>query len=350
MVNTTSQFLIEHPKRQERINIWEGYAEYYDIAIDSVNLGTKYKLTPGQIDRACAQIKRKGTDNVSRTLYELFQPKLTRGSIEPNHPNCSIDDLVVPKETKDKIYEICSQVWYSNKVYDDWNMESKYAYGKAVSVLLSGPPGTGKTMTARVISDMLGLPLYRVNLSQLVDKYIGETEKHLEEIFANAEQSNIILFFDEADAVFGKRSEINDSKDKYANTEVSYILQRIESYEGVVILATNYMANIDNAFMRRMKYILSFHLPDEKERLQVWKGCLAPQVPVNEIDFDYLVSQFEFSPSTIKDVVLNAAFMAASEDEPIGMKHIIKGIKNELMKTGKPVLESEFGRYAYLYE
>jgi SpoVK/Ycf46/Vps4 family AAA+-type ATPase len=348
MPDGVRQFKIEHPVRKERIRLWEGYGEYYEIEIEPVDLGTKYKFTPGEIDRACRQLKANGVEKISETLSEIMPPVFTKGTIEPYHPNCTLDDLVVSDDIRQKINEICAYVWYSSKVYDEWNLESKYAYGKAVSVLLSGPPGTGKTMTARVIADMLKLPLYRVNLSQLVDKYIGETEKHLEEIFTNAEQSNLILFFDEADAVFSKRSEVNDSKDKYANTEVSYILQRIESYEGIVILATNYKSNIDNAFMRRMKYIISFQLPNKDERLELWKGCFTNETPLCDIDYEYLAEQFEFSPSTIKNVVLTASFVAASEDSPIEMRHIIGGIKNEYEKSGKPVLIAEFGRYADL--
>lgn len=350
-----NQFQCRTLSRTERIQLWEGYAKLYGIQLDAVQLGSKYKFTPEEINKACMQLKARGEKEklgemqIFETLSRILPPVMTKGTIEPFHPNCTLEDLVLPEEMKDRIREICSHIWHSHKVYDEWNLESKYAYGKAVSVLLSGPPGTGKTMTARVISDLLKLPLYHVNLSQIVDKYIGETEKHLEEIFSNAERSNIILFFDEADAVFGKRSEVTDAKDRYANTEVSYILQRIEAYDGIVLLATNYKGNIDAAFMRRIQYILNFHLPDEEERFMLWRKCFPRESPLENIDFEYLAKQFEFSGSNIKNSALTAAFLAAGEGSAIGMKHVLGGIKNEYKKNGKPVLSADFGKYAYLY-
>ena len=338
--------------RSERIRLWEGYAKARQLEIDPVQLGSKYCFSPEEIRNACLQLKTRQGEKpldereTAELLRSVLPPVLTKGKIEPYHPDCTLDALVLPKQTKDKIMEICANVWYRHKVYDQWNMESKFAYGKAVSVLLSGPPGTGKTMTARVLSDLLQLPLYHVNLSQIVDKYIGETEKHLEEIFTNTEKGNLILFFDEADSVFGKRSAVNDSKDKYANTEVSYILQRIESFDGIVILATNHIGNIDPAFMRRMKYVIKFQLPDRDERLRLWQGSFPAECPAQGIDFDYLAEQFEFSGSSIKNAVLSAAFLAAQEDQPIQMRHLISGVKNEYVKMDKPVFPSGFGKYA----
>lgn len=192
------------------------------------------------------------------------------------------------------------------------------------------------------------LPLFKVDLSQVVDKYIGETEKRLEEIFQKAQQSNLILFFDEADSIFGKRSEVKDAKDKYANIETSYILQRIEEYDGVVLLATNYKNNIDPAFMRRIRYEISFSLPNKEIREEIWRSLFIKEVPYKDIDFDFLAQQFEFTGALIKNVMLYAAFKAASEDSAITMKHILKGVMYENKKQGKTMSLDEFGIYQEL--
>lgn len=349
-----AQFTFDALDRKERIEMWEGYSSLYQLKLDGVLLGSKYKFTPDEIKKACIQLKarekggRLEEGQIAMVLGEILPLVQTRGRIEPWHPNCSLDNLVLPEETKRKIEEACLRIWHSYQVYNQWNMESKFAYGKAVSILLSGPPGTGKTMAARVIADRLKLPLYHVNLSQLVDKYIGETEKHLEEIFLNTERGNIILFFDEADAIFSKRSDITDAKDKHANTEVSYILQRLESYDGIVVLSTNYKGNIDKAFIRRMQIVISFHLPDKKERHMLWERCFPEETPKEGIDFIYLAEQFELNGSEIKNIVLTAAFLAAEEGKPVCMKHIINGIKSEYRKIEKPIIIGEFGKYAYL--
>ena len=245
---------------------------------------------------------------------------------------------------------ICSHVWHRHKVYDEWNMDSRYAYGKNVSALFFGPPGTGKTMAVHVLANMLNLPLYRIDLSQVVDKYIGETEKRLEEIFDSAEKNNTVLFFDEADAIFGKRSDVNEAKDKYANTEVSYILQRIEQYDGIVILATNYRKNIDEAFMRRIRYVVEFSLPDKELRKELWQTSFSKEIQTEGLDFEYLAEQFEVAGGAIKNIVLNAAFLAAAENRPVGMVDVLRSVRNENVKIGKVMLSKDFGRYEELME
>lgn len=342
--------------REERIHLWEQYLNYFDLSLDAMQIGSKYKFTPAEINKAVRQLRAEfdaGNElsdfRVQNTLIRVLPPIATKGRIEPPHKNCTMDSLILPPQEELIINQICNHVKYSHQVFDNWNMESRFAYGKAISVLLCGPPGTGKTMTARVLSDRLGLPLYHVNLSQLVDKYIGETEKHLEEIFSNAEKSNIILFFDEADSVFSKRSQVSDSQDKYANTEVSFILQRLEAYDGMVILSTNFLNNIDHAFLRRIQYIVNFNMPGTEERKKLWENAIPAECPTERIDFEYLSQQFELSGSSIKSAVLTATFYAAGHHEVLGMKHLIFGVKNEFIKTGKPVFAASFGEYAYLY-
>ncbi len=346
---------IEKPTREERIQLWKQYLNDYGLELDPVLLGTKYKFSPEEIHRAVRQLRAESGDGnvlprqtVIRTLAGVMPPLTTKGRIEPPHENCTMDSLVLPPQTIQTLKQICDHVRFGHQVFDEWNMESRFAYGKAVSVLLCGPPGTGKTMTARVLSDELGLPLYHVNLSQIVDKYIGETEKHLEEIFSNAEKSNIILFFDEADSVFSKRSTVTDAKDKYANTEVSYILQRLEAYDGIVILSTNFLNNIDAAFIRRIQYVITFYMPGAEERKKMWQSAIPEECPTGQIDFDYLAEQFEFSGSNIKSAVLTSVFYAAGQGESLGMRHLIYGIRNEFVKKGKPVFAADFGEYGYL--
>ena len=213
-----------------------------------------------------------------------------------------------------------------------------------------GPPGTGKTMAAQVIANELQMDLFRVDLSQISSKYIGETEKNLEKVFREAEQSNVILFFDEADSLFGKRTEVKDSNDKYANQETSYILQRIESYDGMVILATNLARNFDPAFMRRITVSIQFDLPDAETRLQMWRDMLQnTELAGNEGTLRSLAEQFELSGSSIKSIVRNAVFMALMEGCPLRAAHIAMAIKVEFEKMGKLVTASSLGTfYGYI--
>ena len=205
-------------------------------------------------------------------------------------------------------------------------------------------------MAVYVLANMLHLELYKVDLSKVVDKYIGETEKRLEEVFKKAENSNMILFFDEADALFGKRSEIKDARDKYANTEVAYILQKIEEFDGIVILSTNYRENVDVAFMRRMKYEVRFSMPPKEIREEIWRNVLGGKVITDVIDYEYLADNFEFSGASIKNVALNAVFKAVSQDMAVSMEHIVWAVRMEYEKTGKMVFREEFGKYGYLIE
>ena len=209
------------------------------------------------------------------------------------------------------------------------------------------PPGTGKTMTAQVLASRLGLALYKVDLSQIVDKYIGETEKRLRQVFDQAEKSNLVLFFDEADALLGKRSEVKDAKDKYANTEVAYLLQRMEEYQGVVLMATNQAGSIDAAFARRFRCHLAFTLPDEPLRRKIWTGALAG-IPSEGIQLDYLARQFPLSGAQIKNIVLNAAYQAAADGKVLHMDHLVLAMFEELQKEGNVLLASEFGEYGVM--
>lgn len=205
-----------------------------------------------------------------------------------------------------------------------------------------------KTMTAQTIANELGVPLYQVDLSIVLDKYIGETEKHLEEIFSYAEKTNVVLFFDEADALFGKRGEVTEGRDRYANMGVAYILQRIEQFDGIVILSTNFYNNIDKAFLRRMKYVLKYQMPDEAIRRSIWESCLPAEQFQEEIDIDYLASQFEFTGGMIKNTVLNACVTAVHSGEKLSMEHLLWAIRAEYEKMEWPVSAEIWGEYRYL--
>jgi SpoVK/Ycf46/Vps4 family AAA+-type ATPase len=231
-------------------------------------------------------------------------------------------------------------------VYSNWGFEKRIAAGKGLKVLLSGASGTGKTMTASVVARELGLELYKIDLSSLVSKYIGETEKNLDRIFRAAQCSNAILFFDEADALFGKRSETKDAHDRYANIEVAYLLQKIEEYDGVVILASNLSKNIDEAFSRRMHYVVEFPLPDESHREQLWRGMFPPEVPLGEdVNFQFLAKQFQLAGGDIRNVALDAAFLAAQDGKVITMKQLVMAVSRQMMKQGKIASPIDFKQY-----
>ncbi len=262
----------------------------------------------------------------------------------------TMDDIKISQKQKNLLWQLSNHVKSSNKVFEQWRMKEKYPYGKNVTALFSGPPGTGKTMAAMALSRELDMPLYKADLSAVMDKYIGETEKRLEKIFNICEKSNVILFFDEADVLFGKRSEIKDSRDKFANSSVSYILQRLEQYEGMIILATNLKNNIDNAFLRRIKYVISFHMPDAATRTEIWKSGFTEEIPTEGIDMDFLGDKVELSGGYIKNIIINAAFNAAGEGSAVTMKHIIQGIENEYEKLGMIIQGETFGRYREYFD
>jgi SpoVK/Ycf46/Vps4 family AAA+-type ATPase len=214
---------------------------------------------------------------------------------------------------------------------------------QGLKVLFAGESGTGKTLAAQVIATDLGLDVFRVDLATVVSKYIGETERNLDRIFAAAEGSNAILFFDEADALFGKRSEVKDAHDRYANIEVAYLLQRMETYPGAVVLATNYRRNIDEAFLRRLDFAIDFPFPDAADRVHIWRRLLPDGAPVGaDVDVDALASRFELAGGSIRNCSVAAAFMAADDGGTIGMRHLVDAVAAEYRKMGRLTMDSEF--------
>lgn len=261
----------------------------------------------------------------------------------------SWDDIVLPSDQVGMLREVCAQVRHRSTVLERWGFDHHLAMGKGVNVLFAGPSGTGKTMAAEIIAADLGLELYRVDLSMMVSKYIGETEKNLDRIFTAAREANAILFFDEADALFGKRSEVKDAHDRYANIEVGYLLQKMEAYDGIVILATNLRKNLDDAFARRLHVAIDFQFPEEPDRLRIWQKVFPPEAPLAaDVDRAFLARQFKLAGGNIRNIALLAAYLAAEEGNSIGMSHLIRAIKREYQKLGKLVTEAEFGSYLTL--
>jgi hypothetical protein len=243
------------------------------------------------------------------------------------------DDLILPPDAKTLLREICSQAECRPIVYGKWGFDRKLSLGKGLNVLFTGPPGTGKTMGAEVIAHELCLDLYRIDLSQVVSKYIGETEKNLDRIFTSAHDSNAILFFDEADALFGKRSEVHDSHDRYANIEISYLLQKMEEYQGISILATNLRGNIDEAFVRRLHAIVEFPFPDEEYRQRIWESVFPKEAPVGaDVRFDLLARDVQLAGGNIKNMALAASFYAAVDGGVVHLSHLIHAAYREHQK------------------
>ena len=340
--------------RAAGLRLWQAFLpeEYKHMAS---SLSSKMKLTAGQMERVGRAIntslqsgKTLDERDICRICYEILDDGRYE-NVKWVEPGFVPDDLKIDERNRAILEDICLQVEHRQKVYDDWDLRRHYAYGRCVSVILAGPPGTGKTMTVHALASRLGLELYKVDLSQIVDKYVGETEKRLEEVFARAERSNMVLFFDEADAVMGKRSNVKDAQDKYANTEISFILQRIEEFDGIVILATNNIQNIDTAFMRRIRYVLTFELPDKKTREAIWREAFGENIPLSEdIDFKYLAGQFDLSGGEIKNIVLNAVFYGASGGGVVTMDHIMKAVYRELTKGRRVAMDGDYGKYGYM--
>jgi SpoVK/Ycf46/Vps4 family AAA+-type ATPase len=305
----------------------------------------RFRLTPADIraavDSAVREVAARGDDggvaldDLARAARRQSRHRL--GDLATAvEPRAGWEDLVLPPDRVAQVHEICTQVRRQHEVFDEWGFGARMSRARGVSALFSGPPGTGKTLATEVIAGELGLDLYKVDLSGVVSKYIGETEKNLERIFAEAEAGNSILFFDEADALFGKRTKVSDAHDRYANIETSYLLQRMEAYDGVVVLATNLRENMDEAFTRRIRFIVDFPFPDAESRRRIWARHVPGEAPVDpELDLDYLAGELKIAGGSIRNIVLAAAFLAAGDGGRMGMRHVAHAARREFAKTGK---------------
>lgn len=317
------------PQREGQAELWRRAltpslgAESADrVATD---ISRSYRLPPGGIYGAVSAAVNEagpgGKPDMGRLLAAVrkrFDHGLTGLADIVDNP-MSFDDIVLTPGTREKVLEVLMFARHSDKVFRHWGFASRSHAGHGLSVLFSGPPGTGKTLMAGVLAKDLGRVLYRVDLSRIVDKYIGETEKNLGKVFDEAERAQAVLLFDEADSLFAKRTQVKSSNDRYANLEVNYLLQRLEGYDGVSILTTNFATSIDDAFQRRIRFKIEFPLPEAPERAKLWRTLLPPGAPVDDaVDWDFLGERFEFSGGHIRNCVLRAAMHAAERGTPIG--------------------------------
>ena len=341
----------------ERFALLEHYLQgipLKDVSLQEV--AAKFRFGPLQIKQACAQAREisaiHGGVLDAKTLHECCYcqavhrlDKLATRVM----PRFQWDDVVLPAQQKRLMQHAVEHIRHAHTVYHTWGFDQKVTYGRGLSILFAGAPGTGKTMCAQVIAKQLNMEMYKINISQVISKYIGETEKNLQAVFNEARKSNCILFFDECDAIFSKRSEVKDAHDRNANVEVAYLLQQIEEHDGVCVLATNLMQNIDSAFMRRITFVVHFPFPDPSMRREIYLRTLAPSAPVSaDVDWDFLAEKFELSGGYIKNIVLSAAFMAAAQGEEIGMRHLLEAAVNELKKNEIVVVREDLREYADL--
>jgi SpoVK/Ycf46/Vps4 family AAA+-type ATPase len=342
----------------ERLRTWQAAlaadAAALDPALDLADLAGKFRLSGGQIRDAAATARNLAlarapatplvtADDLHAACRLHSNRKLAEFAVQIT-PHYAWDDIVLPEDQMAQLREIHDQVRHRTLVYDTWGFDRKLAMGKGLSVLFAGPPGTGKTMAADVIAHVLGLNLYKIDVSAVISKYIGETEKNLARVFAEAITSNAILFFDEADALFGKRTQVRDAHDRYANVEVSYLLQKMEEYDGVVVLATNLRKNMDEAFVRRLHATVEFPVPGVADRRRIWEQIWPAATPRDTgLDLDFLARRIEVAGGSIRNIALAGAFLAAADGGVVTMAHLLHATRREYQKMGKVLTAGELG-------
>jgi hypothetical protein len=340
------------PDYAHREALWEHFLERDEDADDTFDLAalsSQFVLTASQIRDAVASARdlsaQRGDLLQEADLFMAARSHSSLGLLNLARkltPRYDWTDIILPDDQRTILREVVSTVRGRSVVLEGWGVGQKLASSQGVTVLFAGPPGTGKTMAAEVIAAELRFDLYKIELSGIVSKYIGETEKNLERIFNEAERSNAILFFDEADAIFGKRSEVKDSHDRYANIEISYLLQRMEAYDGVTILATNLRANLDEAFTRRLQFAVDFPFPEEADRLRIWETLFPPGVPrATNLDLEYMARRFKLAGGSIRNIIVSAAYLAAADGGMVKMEHLLHGTRRELQKMGRLLREKD---------
>jgi len=347
------------PDISQRKELWEQYLAPFDHVCtpeNFVELAGKFRFTAGQIRESVVRAKQlsqwRANGDAKITMEDIHQACSAQAGkrlgtlAQQIKPVFGWEDIILPKDQMQQLRELAHHVRREQVVMGDWGFAAKLPRGRGLTTLFSGPSGTGKTMAAEVLAKELGLDLFKIDLSGVVSKYIGETEKNLNRIFTEAEDSNAILFFDEADALFGKRTEVKDAHDRYANIEVSYLLQKMEEYRGVVILATNLRKNMDEAFVRRMRFIVDFPFPDEVQREKIWAGVFPDQAPIDPgVDYRFLGRRLSLTGGNIRNISIRAAFLAAAKDQEnpqIEMEEVIAATKREFQKMGRLHSDEDF--------
>ena len=339
------RFDVNMPPPAEQKRLWEkalaAPAGALNGSLDAVS--EHYRLSAGTISSTGALLARNSGEVQGRDLWNacrsLASPRL-ENLAERIVSSAGWDDLVLPDLQKQTLRQIASQVRHRMKVYETWGFAAKGGRGLGVSALFTGESGTGKTMAAEVLAAELELELFRVDLSAVVSKYIGETEKNLKRVFDAAEEGGVVLLFDEADALFGKRSDVKDSHDRYANIEVSYLLQRMEAYRGLAILTTNLKSSMDRAFQRRIRFTVNFPFPDAAQREAIWSRVFPAAAPTQGLDMQKL-SRLNVAGGNIRNIALSAAFLAAEDRASVGMEHVLQATRQEAQKIERPLSESE---------
>lgn len=338
----------------ERAGLWQGALEGDLPEAEVARATAQFRLGPEQVARAACTARAQAALDAGGRLTGAH---LQAGARAENSsaldrlarrvdPAVGWADLVLPDPVLQSLRELALRARHRERVLGDWAMRPGAGRGHGVAALFAGDSGTGKTMSAEVVARELGLDLYVVDLATVVDKYVGETEKNLERIFTAASGVNGVLLFDEADAVFGRRSEVRDAHDRYANIESAYLLQRMETFDGLVVLATNLRANIDEAFTRRLDVIVDFPLPDPEHRALLWDRCLGRRMErAPGLDLGFLGRAFELAGGGIRSAAVTAAYLAAEDGTPVSMAHLVTGVQREYRKLGRLTLESEFGPY-----
>jgi hypothetical protein len=340
------------PTAEQRAALWSAHLGT-DLAHLDAAATAHFVLSPTQVSRAVRAARSaalfSGATAGSEDLRSGARAQNAAGLerlARRIEPEVTWDDLVLPASVMMHLHDLAARARHRERVLTEWRMRAGGGRGTGITALFAGDSGTGKTMSAEAIAAELGLDLYTVNLATVIDKYVGETEKNLERIFAEASGVNAVLLFDEADAIFGKRSEVRDAHDRYANIESAYLLQRMETFDGLAVLATNLRANIDDAFTRRLDAIVDFPEPTEPLRLELWRRCLAPPLPVaDDVDLEFCARAFALSGGNIRSIAITAAYRAAAADAPISMPDVIAAVQQEYRKLGRLVVEQEFGTY-----
>jgi ATP-dependent 26S proteasome regulatory subunit len=333
------------PSPQEQRQIW---VDQLGDQVATLNghldrLVSHFNLSRDAIETACHTAQGRPETDLSVALWQACRtqarPQLD-ALAERIHPAATWEDLVLPDREMAILKEVAAHVRQRAKVYEQWGFADKGQRGLGISALFAGASGTGKTLSAEILGHALDLDVYRIDLSAVVSKYIGETEKNLRRVFDAAEGSGVVLLFDEADALFGKRTEVKDSHDRHANLEVSYLLQRMEAYRGLAILTTNLKASLDQAFLRRIRFVVQFPFPDVAQRAEIWRRSFPPQAPQADLDFAKL-ARLNVPGGNIRNIALNAAFLAADADQPIAMAHLLQAARSEYLKLERPLTDTE---------